>query len=272
MKKNEGVEMSFLEHLEELRWHIIRSCLAIVICAVLAFIFSRIIFDQVLLAPKNPDFFTNRILCKLGTLLHSQNLCINTKPFQLININMSGQFSTDMMVSLIAGLILASPFVFWEFWNFIAPALHNNERKHAKGAVFYISSLFMSGILFGYYMIVPFSIHFLGSYHVSEQVSNQINLTSYFSTVASITLATGIIFELPILAYFLSKIGLVTPGFLRKYRKHAIIIILIVAAIITPPDVFSQTLVSIPLILLYEASIFISAFVKKKKEQESVAG
>jgi len=185
---------------------------------------------------------------------------------------MSGQFSTDMMVSLIAGLILASPFVFWEFWNFIAPALHNNERKHAKGAVFYISSLFMSGILFGYYMIVPFSIHFLGSYHVSEQVSNQINLTSYFSTVASITLATGIIFELPILAYFLSKIGLVTPGFLRKYRKHAIIIILIVAAIITPPDVFSQTLVSIPLILLYEASIFISAFVKKKKEQESVAG
>lgn len=184
---------------------------------------------------------------------------------------MSGQFSADMMVSGIAGLILASPFVFWEFWRFVAPALHENERNHARGAVFAISSLFMLGILFGYYMIVPFSLNFLGSYSVSDQIKNQINLTSYFSTVASVTLASGIVFELPILAFFLSKIGIVTPKFLRKYRRHSIIVILIVAAIITPPDVFSQTLVSIPLVLLYEVSIWISAAVKKKKEQENVS-
>jgi sec-independent protein translocase protein TatC len=271
MKKNFRGEMSFLEHLEELRWHIIRSVLAIVFFAVFAFIFSRFIFDYILLAPKNPDFFTNQVLCKLGSLLHIKSLCINTKPFEVININMSGQFSADMMVSGIAGLILASPFVFWEFWRFVAPALHENERNHARGAVFAISSLFMLGILFGYYMIVPFSLNFLGSYSVSDQIKNQINLTSYFSTVASVTLASGIVFELPILAFFLSKIGIVTPKFLRKYRRHSIIVILIVAAIITPPDVFSQTLVSIPLVLLYEVSIWISAAVKKKKEQENVS-
>jgi sec-independent protein translocase protein TatC len=265
-KSNEG-EMTFLEHLEELRWHIIRSVLAIAFFAIVAYIYSKIIFDYILLAPKNSDFFTNRMLCKLGGLINSPSLCINNKPLDLINISMSGQFSVDMMVSMVAGLIIASPFVFWEFWRFIAPALHQNERKNARGAVFAISFLFILGIVFGYYMIVPFSLHFLGTYSVSDQIKNQINLTSYFSTVASVTLASGFVFELPILAYFFSKIGLLTPQFMRKYRKHAIIVILIIAAIITPPDVFSQTLVSIPLIALYEVSIVISAIIYNKRNK-----
>jgi Twin arginine targeting (Tat) protein translocase TatC len=260
--------MTFLEHLEELRWHIIRSALAIVVFATLAFVYSRYIFDYILLTPKNPDFISNRLLCKLGGLLHTSSLCINSKPLKLINIDMSGQFSTDMMVSTIAGLIVASPFVIREFWSFIAPALHSNERNHARGAVFAISSLFLLGILFGYYMIVPFSVHFLGSYAVSSQIENQINLTSYFSTIASVTLASGLIFELPILAYFLSKIGIMSPQFMRKYRRHAIIVILVVAAVITPPDVFSQILVSIPLILLYEVSIVISAVVTRRRNTQ----
>ena len=265
MDKIPKAEMSFLEHLEELRWHIIRSAVAIAFFATLAFVFSRYIFDYVLLAPRNPSFFTNRVLCRLSEMIHVESLCINKKSFDLINISMSGQFSADMMVSIIAGFIIASPFVFYELWSFIAPALHSNERKNARGAVFAISSLFLTGILFGYYMIVPFTVHFLGSYSVSDQIKNTINLTSYFSNIASVTLASGLVFELPILAYFLSKIGLLTPQFLRKYRRHAIVVILIVAAIITPPDVFSQTLVSIPLILLYEVSILISAYVLRKK-------
>jgi sec-independent protein translocase protein TatC len=171
---------------------------------------------------------------------------------------MAGQFSTHIMVSLIAGLIVAFPYIFWEIWSFIKPALHSNEKGHARGAVFFSSMLFLIGVLFGYYVIVPLSVHFLGGYSVSNQVVNQINLSSYISTFSSVVLASGVIFELPVIIYFLSKVGLITPVFLKKYRKHAIVVILIIAAVITPPDVFSQILVSLPLIMLYEISIIIS--------------
>lgn len=267
MAKTNKTEMSFLEHLEELRWHIIRSVLVIVICAILAFVFSRYIFDYVLLAPRNPWFITNKLLCRLSEMVNFPSLCINSTPFKLVNISMSGQFSTDMKVSMIAGLIVAAPFVFWEFWSFVAPALKPTERRHANGAVIAISGLFFIGVLFGYYIIVPFMVHFLGSYTVSTEVENTINLTSYFSNVASVTLASGAVFELPVIVYFLSRIGVLTPGFLRKYRRHAVVIILIIAAIITPPDVFSQILVSIPLIFLYEIGIIISAQVEKSKKK-----
>lgn len=265
MSKGSKTEMSFLEHLEELRWHIIRSVLAVVFFAILAYVFSRYIFDYILIAPQNPQFPTNYLLCKLATLMNTPSLCINTKPLKLISTALFGQFSTDMSVSAISGFILASPFVFWEFWKFIAPALHDNERKHAGGAVFAISALFLIGVLFGYFVIVPFTIHFLGTYSVSSKVENLISINSYFSTVASSALASGLIFELPILSYFLSKIGLITPQFLRKYRRHAIIVILIVAAVISSPDVISQVMVAIPLVFLYEISIWISAGVYKKK-------
>ena len=266
-KKVEG-EMSFLEHLEELRWHIIRSISAIFILMIAAFIFKNFIFNSVIIAPTKPAFFTNRVLCQLGDLLNTSALCINTKPLNLINIKMSGQLTTHIAISMIAGLILAFPVILWEFWKFFKPALHSNEAKYAKGAVFAASMLFFIGVLFGYYMLAPLSIHFLSSYEISPDVVNQINIRSFIGTLSSICLATGLVFELPIVAFFLTKIGVVTPTFMRKYRKHAIVVIFIVAAIITPPDIFSQTLVAIPLLILYEVSIIISGKVMKQKDKQ----
>ncbi len=260
--------MSFLEHLEELRWHLIRATLAVFAMAIVAFIYHNIIFDKIILAPKDPSFFTNRMLCRLGDLVNVSKLCINSKPLEIININMAGQFTTHIVVSLLAGLIVAFPYVFWEFWRFMRPALYDKERKYARGAVFYSSVLFLLGILFGFYIISPLSVNFLGSYSVSQEVINRINLRSYISTVTTVTLAGGITFELPVVVYFLTKVGLITPDFLKRYRKHAIVIILVLAAIITPPDVFSQILVFIPLLILYEVSIWISKRIKKKQDAE----
>lgn len=256
--------MTFLEHLEELRWHLIRAFASVIIVAIVAFIFSDIVFNHIILAPKNPDFFTNKMLCFLGDKVNIPKLCINAEPFQIINIKMAGQFTIHITISIFAGIILAFPYIFWEFWNFIKPALYENELKHSRGAVTISSLLFIMGVCFGYFIIVPLSIHFLGSYNVSDQVLNQINLKSYIGTVTSVTLAAGVIFELPILIYFLSKAGLVTPEFLRKYRRHAIIIVMVLAATITPPDIFSLILVTFPLLILYEAGIVISKKVVKK--------
>jgi len=267
-KKGEK-EMSFLEHLEELRWHIIRSVLAIVFFMIIAFVFKTFVFDKIILAPKSSSFFTNRMLCQLGErLLNTEALCINSKHLDLISIKMAGQLTTHIAVSMVAGLILAFPIILWEFWQFFKPALRPNESAYAKGAVAAASILFFIGVLFGYYLLSPLSMHFLGSYEVSPEVSNQINIRSYIGTLSSICLATGLVFELPIISFFLTKIGLVTPSFLRKYRKHALVIIFILSAIITPPDVFSQMLVSIPLILLYEVGIAISVRVVKRNEKE----
>ena len=258
--------MAFLDHLEELRWHLIRALLSIIIFAIAAFIFHDIIFNKVILAPKTPEFFTNRMFCTLSKIINIPALCINSKPFDIINIQMAGQFNTHILVSIIAGFILASPYVFYEFWSFIRPALYSKEKIHAHGAVFYSSLLFILGVLFGFYVITPLSVHFLGSYSVSTQVNNQINLTSYISTVALINLASGVIFELPILIFFLTKIGLVTPSILKKYRKHSIVVILLLSAIITPPDIFSQVLVCFPLLFLYEIGIFVSKNVLAKEK------
>lgn len=273
-KKGEG-EMSFLEHLEELRWHIIRSLIAIIVFMVVAFIFKDFLFNGVVLAPKNPTFVSNRLFCEFGHFLAQQLnfknpdiLCINTKPLNLISIKMAGQITTHITVAMVAGLIIAFPFVIREFWLFFKPALHSNEAKHARGAVFASSMLFFTGVLFGYFLLAPLSIHFLSSYQISEDVVNQINVRSFIGTLTSICLATGLVFELPIVAFFLTKIGIITPTFMRKYRKHAIVVIFIIAAIITPPDVFSQTLVAIPLLILYEVSIFVSARVMRLKAKK----
>jgi sec-independent protein translocase protein TatC len=265
--KSKDGEMSFLEHLEELRWHIIRSILAIVILMIGAFIFKNFIFDNIILAPKKPEFFTNRLLCHLSDVLNTSILCINKKPFNLINIKMAGQLTTHIAVSMVAGLILAFPVIIREFWKFFKPALHENEKQHARGAVLAASLLFFTGVLFGYYLLAPLSVHFLSSYEVSPDVTNQINIRSYIGTLSSICLATGLIFELPILTFFLTKVGIITPSFLKKYRKHSILVIVILAAIITPPDVFSQALVCIPLLFLYEVGIIISKRVMKQKEK-----
>lgn len=266
--KNGEKEMSFLQHLEELRWHIIRSILAVAVLMVVAFIFKNFLFGTVILGPKSPGFITNRLLCQLGEYLKTPALCINTKPLNLISIKMSGQITTHITVAMVTGVILAFPYILWEFWKFFRPALKPNEARYASGAVLAASMLFFVGVLFGYFMLAPLSIHFLSSYVVDASVVNQINIRSYIGTLTSICMATGLVFELPIIAFFLTKIGIITPTFMRKYRRHAIVVIFIIAAIITPPDVFSQTLVAIPLLLLYEVSIFISGAVMRQKNKE----
>ncbi|MCF8276297.1 MAG: twin-arginine translocase subunit TatC [Flavobacteriales bacterium] len=254
--------MSFLEHLEVLRWHLVRSVAAVFVFAIVAFIAKEFVFDTVLLGPKHGDFWTYRMLCKLSDKFGlSDLLCITDIPFSLINISMAGQFSTHIVVSIIAGFVIAFPYVVFEIWRFVKPGLHRTERKYARGMVFYVSFLFIIGVLFGYYLIAPLSVNFLGSYHVSDMVVNQIDLNSYFSTIATLVLASGVVFELPVLIYFLTKIGFVTPSSLRQYRKHAVVGTLILAAVITPPDVSSQILVFFPLMLLYELSIWVSALV-----------
>ena len=260
-------EMSFLDHLEIFRWHLIRSGIAILCFTIIAFIYKDIVFDIILLGPMLPDFPTYRILCVISRYLGVQDIfCLTGPAFSLMNISMSGQFSAHITTSIFAGFIMAFPYLFWELWRFISPALHNNEIKMARGIVFFASGLFLIGILFGYYIIAPLSVNFLGSYQVSSTVANQINLTSFISTVTTVSFANGIIFELPILVYFLTKLGFLTPNFMRKHRKHAMVIILIISAIITPPDIISQVLVSLPLIILYEISIRISLRVIKNQE------
>ena len=265
--KNYDQEMSFLDHLEIFRWHLIRSAIAILFFSIIAFIFKHIVFDVVLLGPKYADFPTYKVLCVISQYLGLDDaFCFLESPFSLMNISMSGQFTTHIMTSIFAGFVVAFPYVFWEFWRFIAPALHIHEAKLARGIVFFSSVLFLCGVCFGYYLIVPLSINFLGSYQVSSTVANQISLTSFVSTVTTISFATGLLFELPMLVYFLTKIGLLTPDFMRIYRKHAIVMILILAAILTPPDFTSQILVLLPLMILYEISIQISSKVIKNKE------
>jgi len=261
-------EMSFWEHLEQLRWHITRSIIAVVVFAVVAFLNRKIIFDDIILAPRDSEFITNRLLCKLGDFLSFESLCFESFNLTIINIKMSGQFLTHMYISIIAGIIITIPYIIWEIWSFIKPALYKNERKYTNFAVISSSLLFIIGILFSYFLIVPLTVNFLGTYHVSEFVQNQVSLKSYVNTVVSVTFAVGIVFELPIFVYFFTKVGLVTPSFLKKNRKYMLVICLILSAIITPPDVFSQILVCIPLFALYELSILISKRVYKKRQQE----
>lgn len=263
---NNRAEMSFLEHLEVLRWHLVRASIVIGVFTILIFAFSTFVFDEIILAQKKSDFWTYRMFCKLSEWLGKGDaLCLGDINFDLINIEMSGQFTMHIMVSVIGGLILAFPYLLFELWKFISPALNIKERKYAQRLIFSGSFLFAIGILFGYYFISPLSVQFLGNYQVSTLISNQISVDSFISTITTVTLSSGLIFQLPLIIFFLSKVGIVTPEFLRKYRKHAIVIILILAAVLTPPDVMSQVLMSIPLLILYEFSIFVSKRVVNSK-------
>lgn len=252
--------MSFLDHIEELRWHLVRSAAVVLILAVVLFFYNNIVFDVIIFGPKQPDFISYRVLCKLSHVLGMGNsMCIGQAHYELINLELAGQFTTHIWISLVGGIILATPYVVWELWRFIKPALKVKEKTAAKGFVFYASMLFMIGILFSYFVVVPLTVSFLGSYQMSTLVENRISMDSYISLVTTLTLAMGLIFELPILVYFLTKIGILGPEFLRTYRRHAIVVLLIVAAVITPsPDITSQLLVFTPLYALYEISIFVS--------------
>lgn len=262
-------EMSFWDHLTELRGTFVRSIIAIVIIAIVAFLNKDFVFNDVILAVKESDFITNRLLCTLGQLLGIEYFCVKDLALEIININMSGQFMTHMYISFVAGLIVAAPYIIYEFWRFIKPALYDDERKNSGSAVVVSSFLFFSGVLFSYFLIVPLTLNFFGSYHVSEMVKNQISLSSYISTVVTVTLSIGLVFELPIVIYFLTKIGIVNIAFLKRNRKYTLVIILILSAIITPPDVFSQVLVTVPLMVLYEFSILLAKRAEKKTHLEN---
>ena len=265
---NKG-EMSFLDHLEVLRWHLVRSTIVILLFSILAFIFKSIVFDTIILAQKESDFWTYQLFCKFSHLIgRGDALCMDEISFSLINITMSGQFSIHIVTSIVVGIVLAFPYLLFEIWRFITPALQKKEKKYALGLVFSGSILFTVGILFGYYFVSPLSVQFLGNYTVSDQVTNQITLGSFISTVTTVTLVCGLVFQLPLIVYFLSKLGLITPEFMKKYRKHAIVVTLVLSAIITPPDISSQVLLTIPLLILYEFSIFISKIVIKKAEKK----
>ncbi len=263
-------EMSFLDHLEELRWHLIRSTVAIVIVGCGAFIMKDFIFDTIIFGPKKMDFPTYQFFCRIANFFGvDSEFCGESLPFTIQNRTMAGQFSAHIWTSIWAGVIIAFPYVLWEVWRFISPGLHENERKYSRGFILVASSLFFLGVLFGYYVVAPLSINFLGTYQVSQEVSNEIDISSFIATVRSSVIACGIMFELPIIIFFLTKVGLVTPEILKKYRKIALVVVLILCAVITPPDVTSQIIVAIPVLLLYQASIYISKVVVKQEAKKA---
>jgi sec-independent protein translocase protein TatC len=264
---NDEKTMSFWDHLEELRKVLVRSALAVTVLSIIAFMNRQFIFDSIVLAPTKPDFLTNKFFCWAGEYFSIEGICMDNSGMEIINLNMSGQFMTHMYISFIVGVFIAFPFILSQIWRFIRPALHSTEAKLSGWAIIASSLLFFMGALFSFYMIIPMTINFFSGYQVSEMVSNQISLTSYISTFVSLNFGIGLVFELPVLVFFLTKIGIVTPAFLKKNRKYTLIILLIIAAIITPPDMFTQILTTIPLVGLYELSILVSSRVYKKQQQ-----
>jgi sec-independent protein translocase protein TatC len=264
-------EMSFLDHLEELRWLLVRSTTAVIIMACVTYFISDYLFDVIIFGPTRPSFFTYTFFCDLSHRLgFAESICITEMPFIIQNTEMEGQVNIFVWMCVLAGFILSFPYILWEVWKFIGPALYEKEKKNAKFFIFTSSLLFFLGVLFGYFVVIPMSVNFVATFTVSDVVKNQFTLDSYIGMVKTSILASGLFFELPIIIYFLTKLGLVTPQFLRKYWKYAVVIILIVAAIVTPPDVVSQTIVAIPMLLIYEVSILISKLVVLNKKKENV--
>lgn len=274
-QEEEEEGMSFLDHLEALRWHLLRSISAILILSVAAFVAKSFVFGIVILGPSKVDFITYRWLCNVSDYFGMPALCIDELPFTIQSRQMTGQFTMHMTSSFVVGFIAAFPFVFWEVWRFISPGLYDQEKNAARGAVFFVSLLFFLGAAFGYYILSPLSINFLSNYQLDPSILNEFDITSYISTLTMLVLASAIMFQLPVVVYFLAMSGLVTSGMLRSYRRHAIVVILVLAAVITPPDVISQILIAMPILVLYEAGIQIAKRLEKKRalkrEEEDIA-
>ena len=269
-ERSEGSEMTFLEHLEELRWNLIRAFGSIFVFAIIAFIYIHEIFDNVIMSPSRPDFWAYRQLCRLADLTGYADLCVKKLDFTLQALGMSDNFTMGITISFIIGLAFAFPYAFWEIWRFVKPGLKLTERRAARGAVFYVSLLFFLGLLFGYYVASPLAINFLANWQLSPEIKNQYDITSYIAILATLSLGCALMFQMPMIAFVLSKVGLLTPAFMRTFRKHAWIVILVVAGIITPsPDVYSQLLVAFPLVILYEISILVSASIQRARLKES---
>ena len=264
-------EMSFLDHLEALRWHILRSLSAVIILAIAAFFSKKLLFHDIILAPSRTDFWTYRMLCKLSVYLDQPFLCVEKLSFIIQSRTLTGQFATHIGVSFVAGIILAFPYIFWEIWRFIKPGLYPKERNLTRGAVFFVSLLFFLGISFGYWILSPLSINFLANYQIDESIQNEVDLMSYIEMLVMMVFACGLMFQLPMVILILAKAGIVTASFLKSYRRHAILIIVVIAAILTPsPDMFSQVIVSLPIYLLFEISILLAARVEKQAAKESL--
>ncbi len=257
-------DMSFLDHLEELRWHIIRSTIAVLLVAIVAFLAKDIIFDIIIFGPKRGNFVSYELFCSISQSFGGNAFCFEELPFRVQSRTVSGQFSAHLWTSILAGFIISFPYVIYEFWKFISPGLYRKEKEGARGFIIISSLLFFIGVLFGYYIVTPLSINFLGNYTISSEVFNDFDLSSYIGLLRASVLASGLIFELPIIIHYLTKVGLVTPDFLRRNRKFALVIVLSLSAIITPPDIASQIIVSIPILILYEISIIISKIGYKK--------
>lgn len=267
-------EMSFFDHLDVLRKHLIRAVIAVAVFTGIAFYFNEEILDKIIFGPKKPDFWTYRMMCKLVEHFPSlgKDMCITKINGEIINTEMAGQFNLQLNVCVMCGIVVGFPYLLWEIWRFVKPALHENERKSASGFVFFASVLFVIGILFGYFVVCPLSVNFLTGYTVSTEIKNTFTVDSYLSSVATLTLGTGIIFELPVIIFILSKLGLMTPKLMRASRRYAAVIILIIAAIVTPtPDIMTMLIVATPLFLLYELSIFVSAYIERKKKKAEAA-
>ena len=264
-------EMSFLGHLEELRWHLVRSASAIFIFAIIFFIFSEKVYDHFLLAHLEPDFITYQLFCDFFNLfgMDSDFCSVNFAKKKLISIKVTSQLMNSIWSSFILGVIVSFPYLLWEVWRFVAPGLTKKEIKKSKGFIFIASILFFIGVLFSFYVIAPISINFLYNYQITDSIENSFTLESHIGLVTNMLLGISVLFELPVLVYFLTKIGLVTPEFLKKYRKHSLVVVLILAAIITPPDVASQVIVAIPILVLYEISIKVSRMVIKKQKKDA---
>jgi sec-independent protein translocase protein TatC len=262
-------EMSFLDHLEALRWHLIRSLAATVLLMIVAFFSKKLLFHDIILAPSRPDFWTYRMLCRLGEYLDQPFLCVKQLSFIIQSRTLTGQFSTHIGVSLVAGFIVAFPYVFWEIWQFVKPGLYPRERAMTRGAVFFVSLLFFLGISFGYWILAPLSINFLANYQIDPGIANEVDLMSYIETLLMMVLSCGLMFQLPMVILMLAKAGIAGPGFLRAYRRHAVIVIVIVSAILTPsPDLFSLLIVAFPIYLLYELSILLAARAERQNALE----
>ena len=263
-------DMSFLAHLEELRWHLVRSFCAILIIGIVLFSYSKFVYEEFLLAHQKGDFITYRVFCKLFAFVGLEDSAFCNVTFEnttLQSIQLTQQLMNSIWTSFILGLIIAFPYILWEMWRFIKPGLHENEIKKSRGFIFVASFLFFLGILFSFYVIAPISVHFLYNYQITDMIQNNFTMDSHISLVTNILLGVAVMFELPVIIYFLSKIGLITPAFLKKYRKHALVVVLILSAVITPPDVASQVIVAVPIMFLYEISITVSKIVLKKAQK-----
>ncbi|MCC6817445.1 MAG: twin-arginine translocase subunit TatC [Bacteroidia bacterium] len=269
-EKVEEKEMSFFDHIDVLRKHLLRSAYFIVGFSIVALIYMDFIFHRIIVGPLNKDFITYRVLCQLGRKLNgSDDFCIKELKFTLQNTEVAGQFMLAFKLAFLVGIIAAMPFVLYQMWLFLKPALSKKEIKNTRGFVFYTSFLFLSGISFGYFILCPISINFLSGFNLSDLIKNEINIDNVLSFISMIVLGTGLIFELPILMYFLGRSGLISSAFLIKYRKHAFVVILVLAAIATPPDIVSQVILTIPLYSLFEVGVFIIKRVEKQKMKEA---